>query len=91
MDRHQVVSFSSRLRESSREKIVERCQVLDSPVLSRSDFAQIAPEFDEARVAFRLVLLLPRQNLVDLRKDEDRSSLSLSVTEGTKVAAAVYS
>jgi hypothetical protein len=42
---------------------------------ARSNFAQIAPEFDEARIAFCLVLLFPRQNLVDLRKDEERSAM----------------
>ena len=72
MDRHQVISLSSRLRESSCEEIIKRRELLDSPVLSRSNFAQIAPEFDEARIAFCLVLLFPRQNLVDFRKRKSR-------------------
>ena len=72
MDRHQVISLSSRFRESSCEELIKRRELLDSPVLSRSNSAQIAPEFDEARIAFRLVLLFPRQNLVDLRKRKSR-------------------
>ena len=75
MDRHQVVGFPSRFGESSCEEIIERRQLFNSPVLPRSNLAQIATEFDEARVAFFLILLFPRQNFVNLRKDEDRSSV----------------
>jgi hypothetical protein len=73
VDRRQVVGFPSRLGESSREEIIERCQPLHSLVPSRSNFTQIAPEFDEKSIAF--AVLFSATDLVNLRKGKVRSSL----------------
>ena len=70
MDGHQVICLTPRLREPPFQEFVEGLHVLHPPVLSRPHFAQITPEFDKAGVPFRLLTLLPRQNLVDLGQNE---------------------
>src|SRR5208282_505643 len=70
VDRHQVVRLPSRFRKPPRQKLVERLQVLEPPVLSRSHLAQIPAEIDEARVPLHLFLSFPRQDLVDLGQNE---------------------
>src|SRR5205807_459596 len=73
VDGHQVVRFPSRLREPPRQELVERLQVLQSPVLSRSHFAEIPTEVDKSGVPLCLFLPFPGQDLVDSRQNEEGS------------------
>src|ERR1017187_818701 len=69
----QVVRLSSRFREPPRQELVKRTQILQPPVLSRPNLAQIPAEIDKAGVALCLFLFFPRQDLVDLGEDKQCS------------------
>ena len=70
MDRHQVVSFPPRLREPPRQKLIERLQILQSPVLPRPHFTQVTSQFYEPGVPLSLRTSLPGQDLIDLGQHE---------------------
>jgi hypothetical protein len=72
VDRHQVVRLPSRLRKPSFQEL--RLHVFHPPVLSRPHFAQITPEFNEAGIPLRFLLLFPGQNLIDLGQNEQSPS-----------------
>ncbi len=59
MDRHQVVSLATGLREAVLQIIVKRIELLQSPVLVRAHFTQISSEFDEPGVTLAIHLPLP--------------------------------
>src|SRR5436309_12599017 len=73
MDGHEVISLPSRFRKPPFQEFVEGFHVLQPPVLSRSNFTQITTKFDKASVPFRLLPLLPGQDLVNLRQHEQGS------------------
>ena len=84
MDRHQVISLSSRLGKPPLQKLVERFQVFQSPVLASSDFAEVTPQLDEAGIPIRLVSPLPSQDLVDLGQNEQRLETTGRASGGWK-------
>src|SRR5260370_26363963 len=73
MNGHQVVGFPSRVRETFCQEFVKGLQSLQSPVLLRSDLAQVFPELNKSRVLLLFLSLLPTQDLVDLAEDEHRA------------------
>src|SRR5690348_4049200 len=75
MDGYEVVRFAPRTRKPPFQELVKGLQVFQPPVLSSSDFAQIAAEFDEFRISIRVLLPLPGQNLVDPGQHEQSALL----------------
>src|SRR5438105_15924768 len=73
VDRHEVVRLPARLREPPFQKIIERLQVLDPPILTRPHLAQISTKFYELGVATHLYPLLPSKDLVDLPEHKPSS------------------
>src|SRR6516164_304018 len=73
VDSEQVISLSARLRKTFFEKLIERFQVLESPILTGSHLAKILAQFDEALVAFVLFGLFPGQDLINLSQDQECS------------------
>src|SRR5207244_3663842 len=69
---HQVIGLASRLREPPLQKLIEGLQLFQAPVLASSDFAEVSSEFHKACVFFSFFALLPSQDLIDLRKHEER-------------------
>ena len=70
MDRHEVVRLPPGFREPPRQKLVERLQLLQPPVLSRPDFTQVTSQFYEPGIPLGFRPPLPRQDLVNLGQDE---------------------
>src|SRR5690348_6670552 len=70
VDGHQVVSLAPRFRKAPLQKLVKRFQVLQPPILSCSNLAQISSQFHETSIPFRTSPLLPGEDLVDLAEHE---------------------
>ena len=70
VDGHQVIGLPARFRESLLKELIKRFQVLQPPVLSCPNLAQILPELDEPHVPLLVLRLLPGENLIDLVKDK---------------------
>jgi hypothetical protein len=70
VDCHQIVGFAPGLREAFRQEIVEGAEVFESPILTRSHFAEVSAQFDEPRVFLLLGMALPGQDLIDLVENE---------------------
>src|ERR1700739_3523236 len=51
------------IRESSFQKLIKRLQLLHSPVLARSNLAQVPSQFHELGVPLRLLLLLTQARI----------------------------
>ena len=65
-----VVTLPPGLGELPPQKLVERLQRLEPPVLTRPHFAQLSSQFYEPGVPLGFRLPLPGQDLVDLGQNE---------------------
>src|SRR5207249_4584814 len=83
-DGPEVISLTPRLRESPFQEFVEGFQVLQPPVLPRSNFTQITTKFDKASVPFRLLPLFPSQDFVDFGKHE-QGSLAIELGQHRRI------
>src|SRR6185369_12131476 len=70
MDSHQVISLASGFGELLFQKLVKRRQVVQPPILSGTHLTQVAAEFYESHIPLLIRILLPCQNLIDLREND---------------------
>jgi hypothetical protein len=61
-------TLSAAIPESAFPKFIEGFQVLDSPILTGSHFAQVSAQFDKIGIAFQLFASFPGEDLIDLRQ-----------------------
>jgi hypothetical protein len=72
VDRQKVVAFRRGFRGPMLQEVVERLQVFQAPVLSRSYLAPRSAQFHEPDMLPRLFAVLPSQDFVSLGEDELR-------------------
>src|SRR5579864_8422191 len=68
---HQVVRLPSRLREFLLEKLIKRFQIIYPPILSCTNFAEIAAQLHKSSVPLLLGRPFPGQNLIDPAQNEE--------------------
>jgi hypothetical protein len=67
MNGHQVIGLPPGVREAPLEEFIKRFQLVQPPVLSGADFAEITTQIHEALIPFVRPILVPSEDLVDLR------------------------
>src|SRR5579872_6299356 len=65
VNRHQVISLTTRVREAFLEEFIEGAELVKPPVLSCPNLAEVAPEIDEFPIPFALHPFLPSQDLLN--------------------------
>src|SRR5271154_2562434 len=86
VNRKQVVGLSPRFGEPFFEEFVEGFEILEPPILPRSNLAEILSQFNKSLVAFVLLRLLPGQDLIDLpENNEGPSAIEFGRHDGPSV------
>src|SRR5580700_6991748 len=71
VNRHQVVCFPAGLREFLLEELIKRFQIIYPPILSGTNFAEIAAQLHKSSVPLLLGRPFPGQNLVNPTQNEE--------------------
>src|SRR5579863_719393 len=61
---------SMSFRELQLQKLIERTEVVDPPVLPGSDFAEVLTQVHESGISFPSAGLVPSQDLIDLQENQ---------------------
>ena len=69
----QVIGLAPGVGKTLLEEVVERCHLLQAPVLSRANFAEITAQIHEAQIPFVETCFVPSKDLVDLAEDKYRT------------------